>query len=362
MSHGGALMARGDPVTSEANVHDRGGNMSKRYAGLLLAIGLIITGCSSGAGTPASVAPAASAPSAAAPSAEASGGASSSAAGKVKIGFITKFPVDFYDIMVDSAKQWASQHPDVETVFAQGKSGTDDEGEIAAIESMVTQGVNAIAITPTSPNVQSALDKAVQAGIKVVLVDNDIPDWSGKSSVVATDNLAGGKLAGTWLKEHLPAGAKLAVLKGRLGAPSLEDRVTGMLDTLGDAATVVGGSPATDCDQTKGLDAATDLLTANPDLTALYAACGPPATGALKAISNAGIAPGKITVVGFDASGDEVKAILAGEQAASVAQFPSKMGSLGIETAYKAAKGESVEANVDTGTEIVTKDNAADFQ
>jgi simple sugar transport system substrate-binding protein len=333
--------------------------MSKTIASLLIAIGFIVAACSN---TASSAPPSAAAPSAAAPSAAASAAAPSAAAEKVKIGFITKFPVDFYDIMVDAAKKWGADHPDVEIVFAQGKSGTDDEGEIAAIESMVTQGVNAIAITPTSPNVQSALDKAVAAGIKVVLVDNDIPDWTGKSSVVATDNLAGGKLAGTWLKENLPAGAKLAVLKGRLGAPSLEDRVTGMLETLGDAATVVGGSPATDCDQTKGLDAATDILTANPDLTALYAACGPPATGALKAISNAGVAPGKIIVVGFDASGDEVKAILAGEQAASVAQFPDKMGSLGIETAYKAAKGETVQPNVDTGTAMVTKENAATFQ
>jgi ABC-type sugar transport system substrate-binding protein len=330
--------------------------MLKRTAGLLIAIGLIVSACSStnSSSAPSAVAPSAAAPSAAAPSA--------AAGDKIKIGFITKFPVDFYDIMVDAAKAWAAEHPDVDAVFAQGKSGTDDEGEIAAIESMITQGVNAIAITPTSPNVQTALDKATAAGIKVVLIDNDIPDWTGKSSVVATDNLAGGKLAGTWLKDNLPAGAKLAVLKGRLGNPSLEDRVTGMLETLGTAATVVGGSPATDCDQTKGLDAAADLLTANPDLTALYAACGPPATGALTAIKNAGIAPGKIIVVGFDASGDEVAAIIAGEQAASVAQFPAKMGSLGIETAYKAAKGESVPANVDTGTEMVTKENAASFK
>ena len=330
-------------------------NMSKTIAGLVIAVGLMVAACSSAGTTPA---PTAAAPSTVAPTTA----ASNPAPGKVKIGFITKFPVDFYDIMVDAAKTWAKDHPDVETVFAQGKSGTDDEGEIAAIESMITQGVNAIAITPTSPNVQAALDKATAAGIKVVLIDNDIPDWKGKTSVVATDNLAGGKLAGTWLKDNLAPGAKLGVLKGRLGNPSLEDRVTGMLATLGSAATVVGGSPATDCDQTKGLDATADLLTANPDITAIYAACGPPATGALTAIKNAGIAPGKITVVGFDASGDEVAAILAGEQAASVAQFPAKMGSLGIETAYKAAKGETVEANVDTGTEMVTKDNAASFE
>lgn len=333
--------------------------MLKRTASLLIAVGLLVGACSTGG---SSTAPSATAPSAAASSATPSDAPASSAADKVKIGFITKFPVDFYDIMVDAAKTWAAGHSDVEVVFAQGKSGTDDEGEIAAIESMITQGVNAIAITPTSPNVQSALDKATAAGIKVVLIDNDIPDWSGKSSVVATDNLAGGKLAGTWLKDNLAAGAKLAVLKGRLGNPSLEDRVTGMLATLGTAATIVGGSPATDCDETKGLDAATDLLTANPDLTAIYAACGPPAIGALTAIKNAGIAPGKITVVGFDASPTEIDAILAGEQAGSVAQFPAKMGSLGIETAYKAAKGESVEANVDTGTEMVTKENAAQFK
>ncbi len=104
-------------------------------------------------------------------------------------------------------------------VFAQGTSGTDDEGEINAIESMVTQGVKAIAITPTSPNVQDALQKAVDAGIKVVLVDNDIPDWDGKSSVVATDNLAGGKLAGEFMKDQLPAGDTDRHPPGRPGAP-----------------------------------------------------------------------------------------------------------------------------------------------
>ena len=117
----------------------------------------------------------------------------------VKIGFITKFPVDFYDTMVDAAKAWNKDHPEVELIFAQGESGTDDEGEIAAIESMVTQGVKAIAITPTSPNVQDALQKAVDEGIKVVLVDNDIPDWDGKSrSSPPTTSPAASSPASSW--------------------------------------------------------------------------------------------------------------------------------------------------------------------
>lgn len=275
------------------------------------------------------------------------------------IGLITKFPVDFYDVMVDAAKAWDADEPGAEVIFAQGKSGTDDEGVIAAIESMITQQVDAIAITPTSPNVAGSLQKAVDAGIPVVLIDNDIPDWDGKTSVVATDNYAGGQLAGTWLKENLPEGAKLAVLQGVLGNPSLDDRVDGMLETLGDAATVVATTP-TDCDQTKGLDAGQDILTANPDLDAIYAACGPPLLGALEAIKSAG-RDGLITV-GFDASADEVAAIIAGTETASVAQFPAKMGSLGVQAAFDAASGKDVEPNIDTGTEMVTKDNAADFQ
>jgi ABC-type sugar transport system substrate-binding protein len=280
--------------------------------------------------------------------------------GVIKVGLITKFPVDFYDTMVDAVKQYDADHADVEVIYGQGKSGTDDEGEIAIIENMIVQQVKAIAITPTSPNVQAALDKAVKAGIKVVLIDNDIPGWTGKSSVVATDNLAGGKLAGTWVAQHAKPGSKVGILQGRLGNPSLDDRVKGFKSTLGAAGTVVA-EPATDCDQTKGLNAAQDLLTAHPDVAVLYGACGPPIIGALQAIKAAGKAPGSILVVGFDAAPDELVAINAGDEAASVAQFPAKMGLLGIDTAVKAAKGEAVPANVDTGTEVVTKDNVAKF-
>ncbi len=242
-------------------------------------------------------------------------------------------------------------------IFAQGTSGTDDEGEIAAIESMITQGVQAIVITPTSPNVQDALQKAVDGGIKVILVDNDIPGWDGKTSLVATDNLAGGVLAGEFLKGVLKAGDTVAVLEGVAGAPSLQQRVDGFKTGLGDGFTIVASLP-TDCDQTKGLDAAQDILTANPDVTAIYGACGPPILGATEAVASAG---SKALLVGFDAGPDEVKSIVAGTQLASVAQFPAKMGSMGAQAALDAINGKTVEANIDTGTEMVTKENAADF-
>ena len=277
--------------------------------------------------------------------------------GTAKIGFITKFPVDFYDTMVDAAKAWNADHPEVEIVFAQGTSGTDDEGEINAIESMITQGVQAIVITPTSPNVQDALQKAVDAGIKVILVDNDIPGWDGKTALVATDNLAGGVLAGEFVKGQLSAGDTVAILEGVAGAPSLEQRVDGFKQGLGDGFEVVASLP-TDCDQTKGLDAAADILTANPDVTLIYGACGPPILGAIESVKSAGKT---VLLVGFDAGPDEVAAIVSGDELGSVAQFPAKMGEFGAQAAFDAITGKTVEANIDTGTAMVTKDNAGDF-
>jgi ABC-type sugar transport system substrate-binding protein len=280
--------------------------------------------------------------------------------GSVKLGFITKFPVDFYFTLVGGAKSWQKTHKSVTVSYAQGKSATDDAGEIAAIQDMVAAGVKGIAITPTSPAVIPALNKAVKAGVKVVLMDNDLPTWKRKSSVVATNNRKGGTLAGQWLAKKLKAGDTLGVLEGVPGVPALDDRVTGMLAGLGSMKSEIKvvSKLETDCDQTKGAAAAQTMLTANPHLTAIYSACGPPALGAIQSIKNAGIKAGGIILVGFDGLPDEVAAVKAGTENATVAQHPAKIGSLGVATLYKAVLGKKVPKNVDTGTSLITPESA----
>ena len=125
--------------------------------------------------------------------------AASAHAEAIKVGFITKFPADFFFTLQNAAKEYASKNSDVQIVFGQGQSATDTAGQINLIESMISQGVKGIAITPVSPELIPALDKAVAAGVKVVLMDNDLPSWKAKSTVVATNNLEGGNLAGKWL-------------------------------------------------------------------------------------------------------------------------------------------------------------------
>jgi ABC-type sugar transport system substrate-binding protein len=274
----------------------------------------------------------------------------------VKIGFITKFPVPFYTTMSDAAKAYAAAHPGVDIIYGEGKSATDIEGQIALIESMVTQGVKGIALTPVDPTVAPALDKAVAAGVKVVLMDNSIPGWRGVTALATTDNFAAGKLAGEYLKSKLKNGDTMGILEGVPGVPALDDRVKGMLEGLkGVDVNIVGRGP-TKCTEELGINVAEDILTKNPDVKSIYSACGPPAAGAAQAIKNAGKA-GKIILVGFDYCCGEKEALTAGIETATVAQFPAKMAELGVDALVKSIHGDKVDSLIDSGAALVTKDN-----
>ena len=282
-------------------------------------------------------------------------------ADEIRIGFITKFPVPFFATMEDAAKAYAEANPGVEITFGQGTSATDIEGQIALIESMVTQGVQGIAITPVDPTVASALDKAIEAGVKVVLMDNNIPDWDGGTALATTDNYNAGKIAGEYLSTVLHDGDTLGILEGVPGVPSLDERVDGMLDGLKGVDVEIVGRGATNCTEELGINVAEDLLTGNPDLKAIYAACGPPAAGAAQAIQNAGIANDAIVLVGFDFCCGEAEALAAGVEDATVAQFPAKMAELGVDALVRAIRGEDVESLIDSGAALVTVETMDQF-
>jgi ABC-type sugar transport system substrate-binding protein len=280
---------------------------------------------------------------------------------KIKIGIITKFPVEFYYTLEKGAKAAAARDGNIELIAAQGSSGTDIEGQIALIKSMTSQGVKGIAITPVDATVASALDEAVAAGVKIVLIDNDIPGWKGKTSYVGTDNFQGGVLAGKWLHERTKDGQKFGILEGVPGVPALDDRYKGMVKGLGDRKLNIVGKGATSCNLDGGVKVAEDILTANPDLEGIYAVCGPAAVGAVQSLKNAKVNFDNFILLGFDACCGEIDALADGYEDATVAQFPLKIGELGIVTIAAAVRGQKVETIVDTGTAMVTKENADQF-
>jgi simple sugar transport system substrate-binding protein len=286
------------------------------------------------------------------------------AADKIKVGFITKFPVDYFATMENAAKAWAKDHPDVEVIYGQGKNNDDIDGTIALIENMVAQGVKGIAITPIDPSVSKALDKAIAAGVKVVLMDNDIPGWEGRSALATTNNLEAGKLAGKYLKGVLKDGAKIGILDGKPEVAPLNDRVEGMLQGLGGLKVDIVARGRTACEPEKGQQVADDILTAHPEVVAIYSACGPPAVSAATAIKNAKL-DHKVILVGFDfCCGEDGPdgTIAKGEEDATIAQFPKKMSSLGLDALLNAIDGKPVDKLVDTGAGLVTKANMDQFK
>ena len=334
--------------------------MSTRLKALVVlgAAAMLITACSSsGGGTAApSAATAAPSASAAAPSASRERAAANE---KIKVTLLTKATGGFWDAMIAGAKQYETDHPnDIELTTNACKTNDDTPCQIAQIQDAVTKGAQAIVISPMGVGVTDALNEAQQAGVRIVFVDNTIPGVV-PDAVAATNNVKGGEAAGAYIKSQLKSGDTIGLLEAVRGVPNLDQRIDGVKAALeGTGVKVVIGAQQTLCDTKTGASVTQDLLTKYPNLTAIYSACDSPAMGAV-AVAESKQHP--LLIFGYDGDPEMAKLIEAGKTTATMAQSPFKMTNLGVEAAVKSLKGENYVKAIDTGTTLVTKDNAADF-
>jgi ribose transport system substrate-binding protein len=161
-------------------------------------------------------------------------------------------------------------------------------------------------------------------------------------SHIASDNVAGGKLAGDLIAKKLGGKGNVVELQGVPGASAARDRGQGFHKAMSGAPgiKVVASQPA-DFDRTKGLNVMENILQAQPKIDAVFAQNDEMALGAIKAIQ---AAKRDIIVVGFDGTDDAVAAIKNGSMYASIAQQPAQIGSLGVDAADKVIKGKKVPA------------------
>lgn len=318
--------------------------MMKRTLTLIGALALVAAACSSST----------------TPSPTTGGGAGASACDGKTIAVIVKASTsDYWKIVgtgVDTAK---AKYPGCTVTFEGPDAETNVTAQINQIETNITKKVAAIVIAPSQADqVIPSLQKAVDAGIHVILIDTNI-DFAPKKAFVGTDNEAGGKAAGEYLVTTLKSGDKVAIIRGQAGDPVHNARQKGAEDAMKAAGLDIVAIQPADSDRAKGQTVAENLLQANPDLKAIFATNDEMALGALQAATQAGKS---LIIIGFDASPNAVSSIEAGELTGSIAQFPKKIGELGVDTAVKVIAGETVEANVNTGIELVTKENAAKFK
>ncbi len=292
----------------------------------------------------------------AAPSKSGSGAATQE---KIKVTLLTKATGGFWDAMIAGAKQYETDHPkDIELTTNACKTNDDTPCQIAQIQDAVTAGAQAIVISPMGVGVTDALNEAQQHGVRIVFVDNTIPGVV-PDAVAATNNVKGGEAAGAYIKSQLKSGDTIGLLEAVRGVPNLDQRIDGVKAALeGTGVKVVIGAQQTLCDTKTGASVTQDLLTKYPDLTAIYSACDSPAMGAVAVVESKNH---PLLIFGYDGDPEMAKLIEAGKTTATMAQSPFKMTNLGVEAAVKSLKSQNYVKAIDTGTTLVTKDNAADF-
>ncbi len=285
---------------------------------------------------------------------------------KFKILVDTKGPGSgnpFWRAVEDGAKAMSQTWGVVDLTIQAPPQESDVQTQVNQLEDALTKKTDAIVVAATDQvALNSTLDKAKAANVPILTIDSDA-NWTGKLSFIGTDNKAGGKLAGQFLCKQLGQGAKVAILEGNMTAQSIADRVAGAKDGLtGCGATIVKELGEPTHSVAGGQKVMEDILTASPDVQGVFCINDQQATGALNAANAAGKKP---LIVGFDASDPAVLKIIAGGSnfAASVRQQPANMGRFGIMWAIAALTGNAkdVSPRIDTGTILVTKDNAAQF-
>ncbi len=231
----------------------------------------------------------------------------------------------------------------------------DDSGKMtSSMEDLVQKKVGAILVNPTDADaVVPSILKANAAGIPVFTIDRGATSGEVVTHI-ASDNVAGGKMAGEFLAEQIGGSGKVVELVGIPGTSAARDRGKGFHEAMEKYPNIeIVASQAADFNRDRGLAVFENILQAQPEIDGVFAHNDEMVLGAIAAAEAAGRKG--IVFVGFDAVDDAVKAVKDGKLAATVAQQPKEMGLLGVEYAVKYLNGETIPDNVPVPLMVVTE-------
>ncbi|MEU5026317.1 ABC transporter permease/substrate-binding protein [Streptomyces milbemycinicus] len=275
---------------------------------------------------------------------------SSGSGGKIKVALsLSTLNNPFFLQLQQGAKQEAkAQGISLSVTDAQN----DASQQANQIQNFTSQNVKTIIINPVDSDASGPSVRAAnKAGIPVLAADRTV-NKADIATLVASDNIAGGKLAAKTLAEQLGGKGRILVLQGTAGTSASRERGQGFTEGLKayPGIQVVAKQPA-DFDRTKGLDVTTNLLQAHSGTDGIFAENDEMALGAVKAL---GSKAGKsVKVVGFDGTPDGLKAVQNGTLAATVAQQPEELGKMAVQNAIRLAKGQKVDQMVKVPVKVV---------
>ncbi len=237
-------------------------------------------------------------------------------------------------------------------------SETDIAGQINIVEDAINRRVDGIVLAPShGDSLVPMVQRAQREGIPVTIFDSGI-STENYLSYVATDNRAGGALAARRMAERLNGKGKVAILGVKKGSVSTDEREEGFAETLRSqfpGIQVVQWLYG-EANAAKSLSTAEDILTTHPDLNGLFASNESSTVGAVRAVRQRNLGA-SVVLVGFDATPDLVNNVREGSIDSLVIQNPYKMGYEGVKTIVDKLAGRETSRRIDTGVELLTKDN-----
>ncbi len=230
----------------------------------------------------------------------------------------------------------------------------DVELQRAQIQTLLDERVSALLVNPVSDAVVPAIEAATAAGVPVFTIDRSAPSDSIVSHI-ASDNLAGGRMAGEYLAEALGRKGKVVELEGTLGSSAAHDRGAGFNQAIAAYPDIeVIAREAANFDKADGQTVFAQILAEHPKIDGVFAHNDDMILGAIEAAQKAGRAK-EIAFVGFDAIGDAIVALESGDLLATIAQRPAEIGRIGVETAVKYLNGETVPDSIPVDLALIIK-------
>ncbi|OAB31234.1 LacI family transcriptional regulator [Paenibacillus macquariensis subsp. defensor] len=264
--------------------------------------------------------------------------------------------VEFWQVLTDGVQE-AAQEFNVNVQVWGTTSETDVDDQIALVEKAIENRPDVIVLAATDyERIVPVSDKIKKSGIKLIIVDSGIKSDVAES-VVATDNINAGREAGEAMINLIKDPAKIAIISYVKNAASNIDREKGIREVMENHPEIeVLGTYNGEGSEQNAYLLAKEMLQVHADMFGIIGLNEPTTVGAGRAIQELGL-KGKVQLIGFDSSFNEIKLLDEGVMKATVLQRPFQMGYLSIKTAVEVVKGKKVPKLIDTGSLLITKQN-----
>jgi ribose transport system substrate-binding protein len=286
--------------------------------------------------------------------------------GGIVVGYDSYFVGNTWSAQLEAEFTSATERlaDDIDNVIVT-QSNNDAQTQISNVQSMIARGVDAIIVTPISPEgIAPVLEQAETAGIEVILSASGA-ETDAYSSYINVDDGAFGSTGAEWLVEQLGGEGRIIAINGIAGVPTSDLRWAGAQEVFSAepgieiVATIDGG-----WDQATAKTAVEDVLAADPNIDGVWSQGGSMTLGAIEAFEAAGVP--LVPMTGEDSNGllkkwsALIEAGDTGFDAIAVAK-PTWISARALEAAIAAVNGEDVTKDDLLDPEVITADNIAEF-